>query len=96
MKGADATIAEAGALTLREIVIADGEIGIQAVFKAGALPVLIESLATFKSNASICEAVSVVIMNVATGSETPCASYTLSSSSAFGGNDATQDSSRCL
>ena len=54
MKAADATFDEAGALTLREIVIADGEIGIQAaVFKAGALPVLIESLSTFKSNASI-------------------------------------------
>ena len=70
MKGADATVTEAGARMIQEICKVGGEKGQQEVFDAGAIPVLLESLALYTSNASVCEAVChAMIIVVVSGSE---------------------------
>ena len=71
MKGANATVAEAGAKALASIALPQEvyQGGDQGVFEAGGVTLLLEVLSLHKTHAGVCEAVSRALGNIAVGSD---------------------------
>ena len=73
MQGAGPALAEAGAKALREIA-ANSDARAQAVFAAGALPLLVRALTDHSDHAGVCQRASGALLNIANRSASRIAS----------------------